>query len=51
MSHQSETILEVNLIKQLIGLDFESVKIHDGDAFISSISLALREETNYYAHD
>ncbi len=41
MSHQSEAILENNLIKQLVGLGYESVKIHDGDVFISSLKKQL----------
>jgi type I restriction enzyme R subunit len=35
MSHQSEAILENNLIKQLIGLGYESAKIMDGAALVS----------------
>ena len=41
MTHQSEAILENNLIKQLVGLDYESVKIHDGDVFISKLKKLL----------
>lgn len=36
MDHQSEAILEYNLIKQLIGLSHGSVKIHDGDTFVTN---------------
>lgn len=43
MSHQSEAIVERNLIKQLIGLGYESVKIHDGDAFISNLKIQLEQ--------
>jgi type I restriction enzyme R subunit len=35
MSTQPEAILENNLIKQLVGLGYASVKIHDGDALVS----------------
>ena len=41
MSHQSEAILEANLIRQLVSLGYESVKIHDGDAFISNLKTRL----------
>jgi type I restriction enzyme R subunit len=41
MSHQSEAILETNLIKQLVSLGYESVKIHDGDAFVSNLKIQL----------
>ena len=37
MTLQSEAILENNLVKQLVGLGYESVKIHDGDIFISNL--------------
>src|SRR5688572_27237357 len=38
---QSEAILEKNLIQQLIGLGYASVKIYDGDAFISNLKTQL----------
>lgn len=41
MSHQSEAILEASLIRQLIGLGYETVKIHDGDAFVSNLKTQL----------
>ena len=41
MSHQSEAILESNLIRQLISLGYESVKIHDGDVFVSNLIAQL----------
>ena len=41
MSHQSEAILEANLIKQLISVGYESVKIHDGDVFVSNLKIQL----------
>jgi type I restriction enzyme, R subunit len=41
MVAQSEAILENNLIKQLVGLGYESVKIHDGDAFVSNLKAQL----------
>lgn len=37
MSHQSEAILENNLIKQLVGLGYESVQVHDGDVLYSNL--------------
>ena len=39
--HQSEAILEDNLIKQLTGLGYESVRIHDGDALLSNLQTQL----------
>ena len=41
MSHQSEAILEANLIKQLISLGYESIKIQDGDAFVTNLKAQL----------
>lgn len=41
MSHQSEAILENNLIKQLIGLGYQSVKIPDADALVSNLKTQL----------
>jgi type I restriction enzyme R subunit len=41
MSHQSEAILEANLIRQLVSLGYESVKIHDGDAFAVNLKTQL----------
>ena len=41
MSHQSEATLENNLIKQLIGLNYASVKIQDGDALVSNLKSQL----------
>ncbi|HLP37737.1 type I restriction endonuclease subunit R [Lacibacter sp.] len=41
MSHQSEAILESNLIRQLVSLGYASVKIHDGDAFVSNLKTQL----------
>lgn len=41
MSHQSEAILEDNLIKQLIGQGYESVMIHDGDELLSNLRTQL----------
>ena len=41
MSHQSEAILENNLIKQLLGLGYESVKIQDGDDFVLNLKTQL----------
>jgi type I restriction enzyme R subunit len=41
MTHQSEVLLENNLLKQLVALGYESVKIYDGDAFISNLKKQL----------
>lgn len=41
MSHQSEAILESNLIRQLVGLGYNSVKIYDGDVFVSNLQTQL----------
>jgi len=41
MSHQSELTLENNLIKQLIGLGYQSVKVMDGDALVSNLKTQL----------
>jgi type I restriction enzyme R subunit len=46
MSHQSEAILEANLIRQLIGFGYESVKIYDGDAFVSNLKTQLEAFNN-----
>lgn len=41
MTIQSEAILENNLIKQLIGLGYESIKIQDGDFFLANLKSQL----------
>jgi type I restriction enzyme, R subunit len=41
MSHQSEAVLENNLIKQLIGLHYSVVKIQYGDALVSNLKSQL----------
>ncbi len=41
--HQSEAILESNLIKQLIGLGYASVRISDGDAFVTNLQSQLAD--------
>lgn len=41
MSHQSEATLENNLIKQLIGLNYSSIKIQDGYALVSNLKRQL----------
>jgi type I restriction enzyme R subunit len=53
MSHQSEAILENNLIKQLRGLEYASVKIQDGAALVSNLQsqLALFNETTFTAKE
>ncbi len=49
MSHQSEAVLENNLIKQLRGLEYASVTIEDGDALVSNLQsqLELFNETTF----
>jgi len=49
MSHQSEAILENNLIKQLIGLGYASAKIQDGNALVSNLKNQLESfnKANY----
>ena len=37
MTTQSEAILEKNLINQLIGLGYSSVKIQDGAALVANL--------------
>jgi len=41
MSHQSEAILENNLIRQLVGLGYTSVKIPDGSSLVSNLKIQL----------
>lgn len=41
MSTQPEAILENNLIKQLMGLGYAAVKIHDGGALVSNLKSQL----------
>ena len=41
MAHQSEAILENNLIKQLIALGYQLVQIHDGDVFVNNLKTQL----------
>lgn len=41
MGHQSEAVLENNLIKQLISLGFASVKIQDGESLVSNLKSQL----------
>jgi type I restriction enzyme R subunit len=49
MSHQSEAQLENNLIQQLQGLGYASVRIQDGDALVSNLKsqLELFNETSF----
>ena len=49
MSIQSEAKLENDLIKQLVGLGYESVKVMDGDALVSNLKsqLAKFNKTTY----
>lgn len=53
MSHQSEAVLENNLIKQLRGLDYESVTIPDGEALVSNLQSQLEvfNETTFTAKE
>jgi type I restriction enzyme R subunit len=46
MPTQSEAILETNLIKQLISLGYEFVKINDGPAFVSNLKTYLLRENS-----
>ena len=46
MTTQPEAILEQNLIKQLIELGYESVKIQDGDALLSNLKSQLEKFNN-----
>ncbi len=41
MSHQSEVLLENNLIKQLVALGYQLVQIHDGDVFVNNLKTQL----------
>ena len=53
MRHQSEAILEANLIRQLVSLGYETVKIHDADAFVSNLKTQLEafNETTFTAKE
>jgi type I restriction enzyme R subunit len=53
MSHQSEAVLENNLIKQLRGLSYASIKIQDGEALVANLQsqLALFNETTFTAKE
>jgi type I restriction enzyme R subunit len=53
MSHQSEAILENNLIKQLRGLNYSSVTIPDGEALVSNLQsqLEIFNETTFTAKE
>jgi len=41
MTKQPEALLEYNLIQQLIGLGYSSVKVQDGDALLSNLKAQL----------
>lgn len=41
MSHQSEALLEKNLLQQLTGLGYQYVKVMDGDALVSNLKAQL----------
>jgi len=53
MSHQSEAILENNLIKQLVQLGYASAKVMDGDALVSNLKTQLEafNKTSYTAKE
>ncbi len=53
MGHQSEALLENNLIKQLRGLEYASVQVQDGEALISNLQsqLELFNETTFTAKE
>jgi type I restriction enzyme R subunit len=53
MSHQSEAVLENNLIKQLRDLSYTSIKIQDGEALVANLQsqLALFNETTFTAKE
>ncbi|KVV16423.1 type I restriction endonuclease subunit R [Flavobacterium sp. TAB 87] len=53
MAHQSEAQLENNLIQQLIGLGYASVKIQDGDALVANLKkqLELFNQTSFTAKE
>ena len=53
MSHQSEAILENNLIKQLRGLNYSSVTIPDGETLVSNLQsqLEIFNETTFTAKE
>jgi type I restriction enzyme, R subunit len=46
MSHQSEAILEANLISQLTGFGYQPVKIQDGEAFATNLKTQLEAFNN-----
>ena len=43
MSHQSEAVLENNLIKQLVELGYASAKIEDASSLISNLKAQLEQ--------
>ena len=49
MSHQSEAVLENNLIKQLVELGYSSARVMDGDALVSNLKSQLEafNQTRY----
>jgi type I restriction enzyme R subunit len=53
MSHQSELQLENKLIKQLVGLNYSSVQIQDGDALVSNLKsqLEIFNKTSFTAKE
>ena len=53
MVHQSEAILENNLIQQLLDLGYDSVQIKDGDALLSNLKrqLEIFNKTSFSAKE
>ena len=53
MVHQSEAILENNLIQQLLGLGYAAVQIKDGDALLSNLKsqLEIFNKTSFSAKE
>jgi type I restriction enzyme R subunit len=48
MSHQSEALLENNLIKQLRDLSYASLTIQDGAALVGNLQSQWLFEQNYF---
>ena len=46
MSHQSEQILEENLIKQLVSLEYEKVLLKDESELLANLQKQLEKHNN-----
>ena len=46
MTKQPEAILEHNLIQQLVGLNYESVNVHDGEHLLKNLQTQLETFNN-----